>query len=144
MTTQSSNNPLLGQLVGKSFDGVSLDGLGAIVPPQGAGEPAAHDDGERLDALVDRIRILAAPSCDAASDARQHAAQVALARAAAESRVNGFVPQEPASFQAAGLNDSLVEALALKYLLARGDSTGREVADQLKLPFVLIDGLLRG
>ena len=45
---------------------------------------------------------------------------------------------------AAGLNDSLVESLALKHLLARGDSTGREVADQLKLPFILIDELLRG
>ena len=32
----------------------------------------------------------------------------------------------------------------MKHLLARGDSTGREVADQLKLPFILIDELLRG
>ena len=57
---------------------------------------------------------------------------------------SGFVPQEPKSFRAAELNDSLVESLALKHLLARGDSTGREVADQLKLPFILIDELLRG
>jgi predicted ATPase with chaperone activity len=42
------------------------------------------------------------------------------------------------------LNDSLVESLALKYLMARGDATGREVADQLKLPFLLVDELLRG
>jgi hypothetical protein len=54
-----------------------------------------------------------------------------------------FVPQEPKSFRAAGLNDSLVEALTLKFLMARGDSTGREVADQLKLPFLLVDELLR-
>ncbi len=54
------------------------------------------------------------------------------------------MPQEPKSFRAAGLNDSLVESLALKHLLARGDSTGREVADQLKLPFILLDELLRG
>ncbi len=55
-----------------------------------------------------------------------------------------FVPQEPKSFQAAGLNDNLVESLALKYLMAHGDATGREVADQLKLPFLLVDELLRG
>lgn len=56
---------------------------------------------------------------------------------------SGFIPQEPQSFRAAGLNDSIVESLALKHLLARGDSTGREVADQLKLPFILVDELLR-
>ena len=54
-----------------------------------------------------------------------------------------FVPVEPDSFRDAGLTDSKVEALALKFLLARGDATGREIADQIKLPFVLIDELLR-
>jgi predicted ATPase with chaperone activity len=55
----------------------------------------------------------------------------------------GFFPQEPESFKKAGLNDSEVEALALKYLLARGDSSGREIAEQIKLPFVPLDVLLR-
>ncbi|MBN2291553.1 MAG: AAA family ATPase [Pirellulales bacterium] len=49
---------------------------------------------------------------------------------------------EPESFREAGLTDSEVEALALKYLLARGDATGREIAEQIKLPFVLLDKLL--
>ncbi|MCD4726552.1 MAG: AAA family ATPase [Pirellulales bacterium] len=31
----------------------------------------------------------------------------------------------------------------MKFLLARGDATGRELADQIKLPFVLINELLR-
>src|SRR5262245_6852315 len=39
-----------------------------------------------------------------------------------------FIPQEPNSIQAAGLTDSEVEALILKYLLARGDATGRDIA----------------
>ena len=81
-----------------------------------------------LDAMVDRIRAIAA-------------GPVAAREPPAPS---SFVPQEPKSFRAAGLNDSLVESLALKHLLARGDSTGREVADHLKLPFLLIDELLRG
>jgi predicted ATPase with chaperone activity len=54
-----------------------------------------------------------------------------------------FIPREPASFQKAGLADSESEALVLKFLLARGDATGREIADQVKLPFVLVDQLLR-
>ena len=54
-----------------------------------------------------------------------------------------FVPVEPKSFRDACLTDSEVEALALKYLLARGDAAGRDIADQIKLPFVLVDELLR-
>jgi hypothetical protein len=70
------------------------------------------------------------------------------ARAAAEGKRNKrpeqFLPREPESFREAGLNDNLVESLALKFLMSHGDATGREVADQLKLPFLLIDELLRG
>jgi len=57
---------------------------------------------------------------------------------------DGFAPTEPASFREAGLSESEVEALILKFLVSRGDATGREIADQVKLPFLLIDGLLRG
>jgi hypothetical protein len=54
-----------------------------------------------------------------------------------------FIPREPTSLREAGLTDSEVESLALKYLLGRGDQTGREIADQLKVPFVLVEELLR-
>ena len=54
-----------------------------------------------------------------------------------------FVPREPSSFRAADLTDSEVEALVLKFLLSRGDAAGRDIADQVKLPFVLVDQLLR-
>ncbi|MCE5267993.1 MAG: AAA family ATPase [Planctomycetaceae bacterium] len=56
---------------------------------------------------------------------------------------DAFTPVEPASFQAAGLADTEVESLVLKFLLARGDATGRDIADQVKLPFALVDELLR-
>ena len=54
-----------------------------------------------------------------------------------------FVPVEPESFREAGLTDTEVEALILKYLMARGDATGHDVAEQVRLPFVLVDELLR-
>src|ERR1035438_7310735 len=62
---------------------------------------------------------------------------------AARRESNGFVPIEPASFRAAGLTDSEVEALVLKFLLACGDAAGRDIAGQIKLPFVLVEQLLR-
>ena len=57
--------------------------------------------------------------------------------------VEEFFPQEPASFREAKIADSEVEALVLKFLLARGDAAGRDIASQIKLPFILIDDLMR-
>ncbi|MCS7237682.1 MAG: AAA family ATPase [Thermoguttaceae bacterium] len=54
-----------------------------------------------------------------------------------------FVPIEPRSFEEAKLTETEVEGLILKFLLARGEATGRQIADQLKLPFILIERLLR-
>ena len=54
-----------------------------------------------------------------------------------------FVPIEPTTYEEARLTDSEVEALILKYLLNRGTACGREIADQVKLPFKMIEELLR-
>ncbi len=53
-----------------------------------------------------------------------------------------FVPVEPLSLEEADLTESAVEALVVKYLLSRGDASGRAIADQLKLPFILIEQML--
>ncbi|HZZ71294.1 MAG TPA: AAA family ATPase [Pirellulales bacterium] len=54
-----------------------------------------------------------------------------------------FIPFEPKSFREAQLTESEVEALILKFLLSKGDVSGREMADQFKLPFILLDELLQ-
>ncbi|MCO6458796.1 MAG: AAA family ATPase [Pirellulaceae bacterium] len=56
---------------------------------------------------------------------------------------DAFVPLEPESLEQAGVTESFVESLILKFLLSYGDTCGREVARQLRLPFVLVDPLLR-
>ena len=56
---------------------------------------------------------------------------------------DAFLPIEPKSLREAELTDSEVEALILKYLLARGSAPGHTIAEQLRLPFVLIEVLLR-
>ncbi len=63
-------------------------------------------------------------------------------REVAEGAPDAFTPIEPASFRDADLTGSEVEALILKFLLARGDATGRDIADQVKLPYVLVHELL--
>lgn len=54
-----------------------------------------------------------------------------------------YVPTEPDSFQDAGVTPVEVEALIMKYLLNRGESTGRGIADQVKMPFALVEKILR-
>jgi len=57
--------------------------------------------------------------------------------------VGEFVPMEPATLREANLSDAQVEALIVKLLLARGDMIGRDVAEHIRLPFVLVDQVMR-
>jgi hypothetical protein len=79
-----------------------------------------------LEALLNRVRSQISPSS-----------------ADAAAKVDEFLPLEPASLQEMQLTDSSVESLLLKYFLSCGDSTGRDAADQVQLPFKLVDDLLR-
>lgn len=54
-----------------------------------------------------------------------------------------FVPREPESLREAGLREPQIEALVLKFLLNTGGNTGREIAQQLALPFGLMEKLLQ-
>ncbi|MCE9547144.1 MAG: AAA family ATPase [Planctomycetia bacterium] len=54
-----------------------------------------------------------------------------------------FTPLVPKSLAATGIGESQVEALVLKFLLNFGSATGREIADQVRLPFPLITELLQ-
>ena len=53
-----------------------------------------------------------------------------------------FVPAEPKTLKDTGLSFSEVQGLILKYLLNRGTETGREIANQIKLPFGIVGLLL--
>jgi predicted ATPase with chaperone activity len=53
-----------------------------------------------------------------------------------------FVPLAPFSLEEAELANRDVEALALKYLFSNGAATGRQIADQIGLPFRLIQEFL--
>ncbi|MBX3423996.1 MAG: AAA family ATPase [Pirellulaceae bacterium] len=53
-----------------------------------------------------------------------------------------FVPCVPKSLADAGLSQSQVEELIMRYLLSRGEATGRMIAGQLRLPFLLIEPIL--
>jgi len=131
------NDNLLARLAGAGPRSDGLDPYAAVAvrepdhdldPEQDAGDPEA-------DLMLDRINHMAAGPGDSPRSGEPPSPQPESAP--------GFVPVEPESFEAAGLTASEVEALILKFLLARGDAAGREIAEQVKLPFVLVDELLR-
>lgn len=53
-----------------------------------------------------------------------------------------FIPKQPASLQAAHLNENAVGALIIKFLYVRGINHGRAIADQIKLPFGVVEKIL--
>lgn len=131
MTTSSED--LLARLAAGDLSGAGPDSLAEL----DASDPDhdESDDDRKLNALLNRINNLADP-------AEQNQSQDSEEEPSEEDD-NKFVPVEPESLHDAKLTESEVEALTLKYLLAVGDASGRDIADQVCLPFVLVDELLR-
>src|SRR5579872_3730220 len=88
-----------------------------------AAQDAAAPDGAHLTELFERVNELLGT---APGQVEEH-----------------FKPAEPVSLPDTGLNTEEVEKLILKYLLARGSAVGRKIAQQVCLPFGLIDPLLK-
>ena len=53
-----------------------------------------------------------------------------------------FLPMAPRSLEEAGLTESEVESLILKYLLQARTASGAEIARQVALPFTIVEKLL--
>ena len=86
--------------------------------------------------------LLETPAADEAAANSPLSQTIVFPRA--PSAGESFVPQEPTTMEEAGLSPTDVEALILKQLLISGAATGRKIAEQIKLPFGVMQGLLRG
>ncbi|QDV52730.1 hypothetical protein Enr17x_47970 [Gimesia fumaroli] len=79
----------------------------------------------------------------------QHLSQLfnrvqSLLKGDAEEQQHGsFIPQCPETLEDTGLTQDEIERLILKYLLAKGTQTGRQISQQVKLPFGIIDPILK-
>lgn len=61
----------------------------------------------------------------------------------AENGEGGFTPKEPESLDETGLTFEEIERLILKYLLAKGGMTGRRIAQQICLPYGIVEPILK-
>ncbi len=139
--SDTADNNLLARLAGHDAGTDGSDPWASVDASRPEDEPDVSEEEKEktLDSLLERINDLAAGS----EGTEGAGASTAAAARDGEHLQNTFVPVEPESFAEAALTDSEVESLALKFLQARGDVTGRDIADQVKLPFVLVDKLLR-
>lgn len=54
-----------------------------------------------------------------------------------------FLPRSPENLEQTGLTFEEVERLILKYLLSKGSSSGRNICSQIKLPFGIVEPILK-
>ena len=111
-------------------------GIRTAPSPQRSEKSAANNPEARLEGLLNRINNIATGNVEDCEP------ECAVANTF-ESIVNTFMPKEPETFDDAGLTETQIEELIMKFLLARGDAQGRQVAEQIKIPFALVDPLLR-
>jgi hypothetical protein len=58
------------------------------------------------------------------------------------SRDEPWRPQEPGSLKDTGVRESTIEGLVMRFLLSCGEASGREIANQVKLPFRIVAKIL--
>lgn len=128
MTT--ATDELLARLAGKGSQ-PGLDPYVAIAASKPKHEDESGEADKKLNSLLARINGLTG------------GAVKAIEPEPVLPTITEFIPIEPISIADAALTESEVQALALKYLLSRGDASGRDISDQVKLPFVMVDELMR-
>ena len=105
---------------------------------------------ESIDQLLDRINGMAGASPRAA-EVQQAATPAPQPKVVEESSKlderarldqNTFWPEEPRSIAESGTSASMMEELIIKYLLARGEATIRDIAAQVAMPYVLVESVV--
>jgi hypothetical protein len=94
----------------------------------------------KLESLLQRINGLV--ESPRAEPSNKGSAPTAAPAALRKEATTEFVPQAPRSFPEAGIAESSVEEIVCKYLLSKGEATGRDISEQVKLPFPMIETLL--
>ena len=56
---------------------------------------------------------------------------------------DSFRPAEPRTIEETGLTQTVIENLLLKYVLVIGSASGRQISDQLCLPFVILEPIFQ-
>ncbi len=112
-----------------------------------ASEETPNGGEQRLEALLNRIHRLAVeediPTGIVSGGPPRPTLPTEPEAVPTVKKVEPWYPHEPESFAKAGLSGSEVENLILKYLNSQAEASGRDLSDQIKLPFRLIEPLMQ-
>jgi hypothetical protein len=139
--TETGHDNLLASLAGTATNSAGANPWDVVAASLPHDETADATKDKQLNAILERIKEMTTSCQNISPPPPSQGTPPALTKPA--SSENTFFPKEPESFVDAELTESSVEALILKFLLAHGDVIGRDIAEQVKLPFVPIDNLLR-
>lgn len=136
------DSEMLSRLV-RNQDGTPVEGdpwasLVATAPSHETSDSTQPEGDEKLNDLLQRINRLTQGAGPAGASPVN-----ATGEPSPSPNADAFVPREPQSLSETGLSNSDIETLILKLLLSRGDMVGRDVADHIRLPFVMVDEILR-
>ena len=101
---------------------LSLDDLPGGDEDFGFGKPKGASGNARLSQLFDRVN-------DLLGGKKQEGEK--------------FIPKAPESLEETGMTFEEVERLILKFLLSKGSATGRGICLQIKLPFSIVEPILK-
>lgn len=131
---ESSTDSLLASLIDKSSPGGSelWAAMAATEPkpaprPVAAKPPVGNDKDKKLDELLGRVKQIVSAEPNPPADADG----------------SDFTPLEPATLRESGVSEGLLEELVMKFLLASGTASGRDTAAQVRLPFKIVEEMLR-
>ncbi len=140
--SSESQADILSRLVGNQDESTGEDpwsDLAASDPEHERSATGESDGDDKLNGLLQRINQLTAGDGTSGSDGDS----VQLLGDERAPDENVFVPGEPGSLRDAGISESEVETLVLKLMLSRGDLVGRDIGDHIRLPFALVEDVLR-
>ncbi|WP_233216561.1 AAA family ATPase [Blastopirellula marina] len=127
---------LAGEVPANSNEEDSWELVEAISPEE--------EEDKSLEAMISRINSMTSKgSDDEGIYAQKPEEKPQQAPVLQEDHDTPFYPCEPQSLKEAQLTGTDVESLCLKYLLTAGEASGREIAAQLCLPFLVLDECLR-
>lgn len=95
--------------------------------------PDENQSNDKIDQLLDRLNGL--------TGTEEKTADASGERSFVDDQGN-FFPPEPRNWNEAGINESLVEEIISKFLLARGEATIRDICNQVALPYNMIETLV--
>lgn len=98
----------------------------------------SRDPQSDLDDLFNRVnQLLGGGSASSSED------QESIGSGQVHTPGDVFTPRQPQSLRETGISAALIERLTMKYLYQVGVATSRGIASQMKLPFKVIDPILK-